>query len=298
MRADVPGAWTVMDILKWTAGYFKSKGIERGRLDAELLLADTLGLDRVGLYLHFDRPLEERELDAFRARVSRRGKREPLQYILGQTEFWSLPFRVAPGVLIPRPETELLVEESLKRIAGPVHILDAGTGSGILAVTLAREMPESRVDAIDLSREAVALAAENAARNGVSERIRIDICDFQRLAGGPYDLIVSNPPYIAEGDLPTLMPEVGQFEPKLALDGGRDGLDSCRELIRQSPEKLCPGGWLLLEIGVGQADSVRELMEEAGLREVFVRDDYAGIPRVVGGRKMEDDHGEFLHPKG
>jgi release factor glutamine methyltransferase len=279
--------WTVLKVLQWTAGYLEEKGIEGGRLDAELLLADALGLDRVGLYLNYDRPLAAGELTLFRDRVGRRARREPVQYILGRVEFWSLPFVVNPAVLIPRPDTEILVEEALKRAPAAAAILDVGTGSGAIAVALAHELTGATVEGVDLSPAALAVAAENARRNGVAGRTTFSEADLARLPAGPFDLILSNPPYIAEGDLGGLMPEVRDFEPRLALAGGADGLDSYRLLAGQAAATLRPGGWMLLEVGIGQAPAVMELLAEAGLREVFSRDDYAGIPRVVGGRSRD-----------
>lgn len=277
--------WTVLRTLDWTAGYFRQKGIEGGRLDAELLLADLLGLDRVGLYLNFDRPLQAAELAAFRQRVERRARREPVRYILGQAEFWSLSFQVTPEVLIPRPDTEVLVEEALRRGREARTVLDVGTGSGAVAVVLARELPQARVEGVDVSAGALAVAAENARRNGVAQQLRLSREDLRRLSGGPYDLVVANPPYIPEGELARLMPEVRDFEPHLALCGGEDGLDAYRALAGQAGDLLASGGWLLVEVGIGQAEQVRDLFTEAGLTELYIRPDYAGVPRVVGGRK-------------
>ncbi|GAB6083077.1 peptide chain release factor N(5)-glutamine methyltransferase [Desulfuromonas carbonis] len=279
-------SWTVLKILKWTSGYLAERGIDNGRLDAELLLADLLQLDRVGLYLNFDRPLNAAELTDFRQRVGRRARREPLQYILGRAEFWSLPFRVGPAVLVPRPDTEVLVEEALARATPAARILDVGTGSGAIAVALAHELPAARVAAVDISKEALLLAAENARVNGVAERVTFTPGDLHALADGEFDLVVANPPYIAATDLAGLMPEVRDFEPQLALDGGSDGLDAYRALARQASKLLVPGGWLLVEVGAGQAPAVQELLAAAGLGELFCRADYAGIPRVVGGRHI------------
>jgi len=276
--------WTVLKVLQWTAGYFSDKGIEGGRLDAELLLGDTLTLDRVGLYLNYDRPLSAGELETFRAAVGRRAKREPLQYIRGQAEFWSLPFTVSPAVLIPRSDTEVLVEEALKRIAGPGRILDVGTGSGAIAIALAHERPEVSVEAVDLSAEALTVARGNAARNGVTDRVTMRQGDLRQLRGAGYDLVVSNPPYIPSADLAGLMPEVREFEPSLALDGGADGLAAYRLLAAQAGALLKPGGWLLLEVGIDQAAAVTELLQGAGLVKIFTRVDYAGVARVVGGQ--------------
>ena len=278
-------SWTVLKLLRWTTDYFAGRGIDNPRLDAELLLGETLGLDRVGLYLNFERPLQGEELAAFRDKVRRRAGREPLAYILGETEFWSLPFRVTADVLIPRPDTELLVEESLKRVVGPARVLDVGTGSGALAVALAHERPEWMITAIDLSPAALAIAAENAGKNGVAERLAFVEGDLVRLPDGPFELIVANPPYIPHGELAGLMPEVRDFEPRLALDGGSDGLDAYRALAHQAETRLAPGGWLLVEVGFDQAAVVQELFAGEGLTELFAARDLGGIERVVGGRK-------------
>lgn len=278
-------SWTVLKLLRWTADYFNGRGIDSPRLDAELLLADLLQMDRVGLYLNYERPLKNGELAAFRERVRRRAGREPLAYILGHTEFWSLPLKVSPEVLIPRPDTELLIEEALKRLNGPVRILDVGTGSGALAVALAHERPEWQVTAFDISVAALAVAAENARSNGVAERITFIEGDLATLPDGPFDLIVANPPYIPAADLAGLMPDVRDFEPRLALDGGVDGLDAYRALAGQAARVLANGGWLLVEVGIGQAAAVQELFGQAGLAEVFASRDLAGIERVVGGRR-------------
>ncbi|TLM67348.1 MAG: peptide chain release factor N(5)-glutamine methyltransferase [Deltaproteobacteria bacterium] len=279
-------SWTVLKLLRWTAEYFAGRGVDSPRLDAELLLADLLQLDRVGLYLNFERPLQADELGAFRERVRRRAGREPLAYILARTEFWSLPLKVTPAVLIPRPDTELLVEEALKRPSGPARVLDVGTGSGALAIALAHERPAWRVTAVDLSPAALAVAAENARTNGVAERIDFAEADLAALPGGPYELVVANPPYIPVADLAGLMPEVRDFEPRLALAGGVDGLDAYRALARQAGRLLTPGGWLLVEVGIDQAAAVRELFAAAGLAEIFTARDLAGIERVVGARHL------------
>jgi len=279
-------SWTVLKLLRWTADYFAGRGIDSPRLDAELLLAEALGLDRVGLYLNFERPLQAEELTAYRSKVRRRAGREPLAYILGHTEFWSLPLAVTPDVLIPRPDTELLVEEGLKRRPDDTaRVLDVGTGSGALAIALAHERPQWAVTAIDLSPAALAVAMANARRNEVAERITFIEADLATLPAGPFELIVANPPYIPHGELSTLMPEVRDYEPLLALDGGDDGLVPYRSLARQAGTILAPGGWLLVEVGIDQAAAVQELFAGAGLTEIFTARDLAGIERVVGGRR-------------
>lgn len=281
--------WTVLKILQWTAEYFGGKGIEGGRRDAELLLGETLTLDRVGLYLNFDRPLLAEELAAFRQRVERRARREPLQYILGRCEFWSLPFVVTPAVLIPRPDTEVLVEEALKRLPSGGRVLDVGLGSGAIAVALAHERSDALVAGIDASPEALVVAQQNAAANGLAARVNFRHGDLFHLEGGPYDLIVSNPPYIAAGEMAELMPEVRDFEPQRALVAGTDGLACYRALLPGALAQLAAGGWLLVEVGAGQAAAVRELFAVAGYGEIFTTCDFAGIERVVGGRKCSGE---------
>jgi len=273
--------WTALKILQWTAEYFKDKGIESSRLEAELLLSATLGLDRIGLYVNFERPLDADELAAFRERVRRRAQREPLQYILGETEFWSLMFNVDPAVLVPRADTEVLVEEALARVAGAARVLDVGTGSGAIAIALAHDKPEIQVTALDCSESALEVARGNARRNGVADRVMCLAGDLEALPAGPFEMIVSNPPYIPTKDWQGLMPEVRDHEPRLALDGGGDGLDAYRQLARQACRILVPGGWLLVEVGIDQAKEVSTLFKAAGLKEIGQRDDYAGIPRVV-----------------
>lgn len=277
--------WTVLRILEWTADYFRSQDIESGRLDAELLLAEVLDLDRVGLYLQYDRPLDKSEQVAYRALVKRRAAREPIAYILGKTEFWSLPMMVSAEVLIPRADTEILVEEALKRMDGACRLLDIGIGSGAISIALAHENKQAEVSGIDISPAAVALATANAVANGVAERTNFSVGDLADFSGGPFDLIVSNPPYIPQGDLAGLMPEVRDFEPATALDGGVDGLNAYRAILQQAPDQLNAGGWLLVEIGIGQAAELQQMFTEAGFVDIQIRDDYGGIPRVVTGRK-------------
>ncbi|WP_303721129.1 peptide chain release factor N(5)-glutamine methyltransferase [Malonomonas rubra] len=276
--------WTLLRLLRWTTDYFDGKGISNPRLDAELLLAHVLELDRVGLYLNYERPLNEAELDAIRPLVKRRGQREPLQYLLGQTEFWSLPFEVTPAVLIPRADTEILVEEALNRVDAEVgELLDVGTGSGAIAISLATELADWQVSALDLSVEALEVARRNAERNGVAGQVRFLQADLAQLPQQQYDLIVSNPPYVAQAEWDELMPEVRCFEPRQALLAEDNGLDCYRKLTSQAQNRLKPRGWLLVEIGYRQAEAVQQLFTAAGLQDVFVRDDYAGLPRVVGG---------------
>lgn len=280
----MPQAWTVLKILEWTTGYFREKGIDNPRLDAELLLADLLEIGRLELYLQFDQPLNAGELTAFRRRVARRADREPLQYILGECEFWSLTLKVTSQVLVPRADTEVLVEEALKRLDSTGRVLDVGTGSGAIAIALASEKDQARVEAVDICDEALSIAHENTVRHGLEGRLSLKRENLAALKGRGYELIVSNPPYIPEADFAGLMPEVRDFEPRRALDGGPDGLDCYRALACQAPVLLADRGWLLVEVGYDQAEAVSDLFAAAGLTENFVRDDYAGTPRVVGGR--------------
>lgn len=277
--------WTLLRLLRWATEYFTAKGVDNPRLDAELLLAHVLELDRVGLYLNYDRPLNKDELDLLRPLVKRRGQREPLQYLIGYTEFWSLKFKVSPAVLIPRSDTEILVEEALSRAGDNGCLLDVGTGSGAIAVSLATELTRWRVEALDISPEALDLARDNAESNGVTERMHLFCCDLGQLPEKEYDLIVSNPPYIAEEEWESLMPEVRDHEPRIALLADNRGLDCYQKLLNQASGNLKSSAWLLVEIGYQQADEVRRLFEDAGLVDVYLREDYAGQPRVVGGRK-------------
>jgi len=279
----MPAQWSVLEVVRWTTDYLQEKGVDNPRLDAELLVGSALNKDRVGLYLCYDQPLEQKELETIRALVKRRALREPLQYILEHTEFWSLPFRVSPEVLIPRADTEVLVEEGLKVLEEREGaVLDAGTGSGAVAVAIAHTTG-MQIHAVDISHAALRMAQENAARNGVDHLISFEHADLHTLGRGTYRLVISNPPYVSSAQMGELMPEVARHEPELALHGGEDGLDAYRSLARQAEGLLEPGGWLLAEVGAGQADAVEDLFKAAGLHRCYQRRDYAGIARVVGG---------------
>jgi release factor glutamine methyltransferase len=256
----------------------------RARLDAETLLLQAIGQSRSWLLGHTFDPVTPGVEDTLAPLLLRRLKGEPIQYILGQTEFYGLPFRVADGVLIPRPETEHLVEEALRVAANwPVpRILDIGTGSGAIAIALAHGLPQACVTTVDISPEALAIARENAVGNGVGERIRFLNGDLlQPVAGQEFELIVSNPPYVPLGDFETLAVEVREHEPHTALFAGVDGLDIYRRLIPSAREHLVPGGWLLLEIGYSQQAAVETLLEAAGYAEIRFLPDYQGIARVA-----------------
>lgn len=275
--------WTTLKVLTWTKGYLAEKGVENARLEAEWLLCEALGLDRVGLYLNFDKPLTDAELSTYRAMVARRAKREPLQYILGSQEFNGLEFIVTPDVLIPRHDTEVLVAEAVKRAPACAAILDIGLGSGCIAIALAKALPDAAVCGVEPSSRALAVARENAGRNGVTLEFACGSL-FEPIAGRRFDLIVSNPPYIPTADLAALDPEVRDHEPLAALDGGVDGLAFYRAIVPQAPEHINPGGWLLVEIGIGQGAAVREIFSQGGFAGIFTVSDPGDIERVVGGQ--------------
>jgi release factor glutamine methyltransferase len=280
--------WSIRRVVKWSAEDFAARGIDTARLDAELVVAHALGIDRVKLYMDLDRPLVPAELAKIRELVTRRRKREPVAYILGRRELWGRTFEVSPAVLVPRPETETLIERALAILpadaAGPV--LDLGTGSGCIAITLAAERAALEVDAADLSGEALAIATRNAERLGVAGRVKMLEGDlFAAIpARREYALAVANPPYVAERDRGTLAPDV-LHEPALALFGGEDGLAVVRRIAGGIGGWLAPEGRLLVEIGAGQAAAVRAIVEAAGLEWVEAHRDLAGHERVVEARR-------------
>lgn len=269
-------------------------GVGTPRLDAEVLLAAACELDRTALYTRAREPVSPRCAETFHGFLARRARREALQYIVGRQEFWSLEFTVTPDVLIPRPETEQLVELALDilrpilpvrgvgaRRPVPPRLCDVGTGSGCIAVALATELAGADVWALDVSTSALAVAEANARRHGVAERMRFLRSDlFTSVSGQRFDVVVSNPPYLTANDLADLQPEVA-FEPRAALDGGTDGLDIIRRLLVTAADHLVDGGWLLVEIGAAQAAAVDNLACAAGFGAVSIRSDYAGLPRVL-----------------
>jgi release factor glutamine methyltransferase len=277
--------WSVLDLVRYTTDYLGGKGIRDARLNAELLLADTLGLKRLDLYLQFDRPVRPDELAAFKSRLLRRARREPLQYIAGHADFRELRLRVDGRVLIPRPETELLVGEVLSWAAGRSGLtaLDIGTGSGAIALSLATEGPFRRVLATDLSADALALAQENhrVAAPGAPVEFRAGPL-FAPVADEKFDVIVSNPPYVGEEERGDLEPEVREWEPSLALFGGSGGLEVIADLVRAAPAHLRAGGLLALEIGAAQASRVMAMIgATARFSEPRLVRDLAGHDRIV-----------------
>jgi release factor glutamine methyltransferase len=258
------------------------RGIENARLEAELLLAHVLGIRRLDLYLQFERPMQENELERFRAVVRRRLKREPLQYIVGHTQFRALDLKVDRRALIPRPETEILVGVVLDFVGdAPARIIDIGTGTGAIALSLAKEAPQCSVVATDVSADAAELARENALANGMDLDVRVGDL-WVAAPQGCFDVAVSNPPYIAETERPELQPEVRDFEPGGALFAGDDGLTVLRALITDAPARLNAGGLLALEIGSTQAAAVVALIEAtSSFENIRVVRDLSGRERIV-----------------
>ena len=292
---------TVLELLNWMTDHLKDHRVGNPRLQAELLLAHSLGLSREGLYIHFRDKIPDKGRDRLEELVRRRISGEPLQYILGKQAFWSGDFRVDPRVLIPRPETEILVEQAISILStmpsGRIpSVLEIGTGSGAVAISVAREVKDLLMVATDISREALLLARENAREMGVLRKITFVNGDlfgpFHSREEGPFDLILSNPPYISSPEIEMLPQEIREHEPAVALNGGEDGLDFYREILRQVPSYLRMGGWLLLELGQGQGKRITELFHEKGeFSEPELLKDLSGIERVVKLRKKRESRG-------
>lgn len=287
---------SVQALLESATTFLQNQGIENPRINAEQLLAHVLGLSRAELYLNVTQPLDPERHQGFQKLLHRRTGHEPLQYILGETEFMSLPFKVGPGVLIPRPETEILVEETLKLCREEPHlesraILEIGTGSGCIAVSLASYLKQARVTAIDISQTALKYARQNAELNGVSDKIsyaNLDIiCTLTSIdLPMPFDILVANPPYVSTDDFDNLPLEIKNHEPKEALLAGQDGLRFYDQIARRLHLLLRPGGCVALEVGYSQAPPVAEKLIDAGCAVVEIREDLTGIPRVVIGKNF------------
>lgn len=312
--------WTIGRILKWTEQYFKDKGIESPRLDAEVLLAHVLEKQRIYLYVHFDEPLQPAELAAYREMIKQRVLRVPVAQILGEKEFMGLTFKVTADTLVPRPDTEILVQAAVERLKAmkgeakapedealadgeeassaadrdeaaadvsqePLRIADIGTGSGAICLSVLRYLAGTMADTVDISPAARAVAEENAASLGLADRVTFHTGDLlQPLVGMTFAAILSNPPYIPEADIATLAPEVRLKEPHTALSGGRDGLDFYRRLAKEAPAMLVPGGFMAFEVGIHQAEPVAALAKANPLiARTEILPDYAGIDRVVVG---------------
>ncbi len=283
--------WTILDLLKWTTIYFKEAGIDSPRSTAEILLAHVLGVERIALYMRYDQPVTVGERQRFKTLIRRRQQGEPVAYITGDKEFWGLSLSVTPDVLIPRPETECLVEAALKAIPDPadgrrVRVLELGTGSGAIALALATERPEPLLVASDLSPRALAVADRNARRLHLKQSVRFVCGDLDlpfRPDGGRFDVIVSNPPYIRSGDIGGLQREIREHEPVEALDGGADGLRCIHRIVEHAAGRLlAPGGRLLMEIGFDQRKAVEEMARNTRLFDtVSCLSDYSGLDRVM-----------------
>jgi len=284
--------WTILNLLKWATGYFTSHGIDSPRATAEILLATLLNLKRIDLYLRYDQPLLKNELSEFKSLIKRRVNREPVAYIIGKKEFWSLDLEVNPNVLIPRPDTETLVEAALSCL-GPMdalpnsdrRVLELGTGSGAIVLALASERPAYRYVATDISLKALGIARINTMRHQLASAISFvagNWLDPFSPSSPVFDMILSNPPYIPSEDIAGLQPEVNRFEPLLALDGRSDGLHAIRQIIFSAHLLLKPRGVLLLEMGFNQKKAVIQLIQHCGHYHPFqIIKDYAGHDRVV-----------------
>lgn len=279
--------WSIRRVLAWAADDLKRRGNDGARLDVELLLGRVLGLDRIGLIMQSERPLAAAELARFRELFKRRRAGEPVAYLLGEREFYGISLRVDARVLIPRPDSERLVEVALERTRPRSmrgFALDLCTGSGCIAIAFARQRPTWSVTASDISADAVALARDNAQRTGAVRNLRVVLGSlFAAVAGQRFALITANPPYIATAELAELPVDVRDFEPKLALDGGADGLDLVREIAALAPDHLAPDGVLALEIGADQGPRTVEILQSRGYRDVQLARDLGGRDRVVSG---------------
>lgn len=280
-------SWTTLKVLAWTREYLSGKGVENSRLESEWMLCSATGLDRVGLYMNYDRPLSDSELGVFRSMVSRRAKREPLQHILGSQEFCGFDFEVTSDVLIPRHDTEVLVDQAVILKPDAASVLDIGTGSGCVAVSLASRLPAASITATDISTSALVVANRNFAKYCLNVEV---LCGslFEPVAGRSFDLIVSNPPYIPTLEISSLEPEVRDYDPLGALDGGSDGLVFYKKIIPDALAHLNTGGWLLLEVGSGQANDVMQLFKDTnGYNQFLTANDPGGVERIVAAKRKE-----------
>jgi release factor glutamine methyltransferase len=277
---------TVLESLQLSTDFLDKKGIESSRLNAELLLSEILKCKRLDLYLKFDQPLKENEVDVYREWIARRGKFEPLQYIIGNVEFYGLPFKVTPDVLIPRPETEILVEEVIKFCKGKtaLKILDIGTGSGNIPIALVKNLDNLEVTAIDVSEKVLSIAQENAVANGVEENIHFITADVKNYVSDyEFDIIVSNPPYVSKEEYSTLQNEIRNYEPMVAVTDSNDGLDFYRTIAERAKILLKSNGKIFLEVGKDQSKYVTDILEKNDFINIYFVKDYQQIDRVVVG---------------
>ena len=288
-----PASWTVLQLLEWTTGYLRDHGSESPRLDAEVLLAKAMSCQRIDLYTRYDEPASDEVRETFREMVRQRANGTPVAYLVGEKEFYSRTFFVSEDVLVPRPETEFVLVEMLDRLrqradGRPVRVLDVGTGSGILAICVALEVPTAEVTAVDVSPAALALARKNAQRHGVAERIKWHETDLlDGLTGDArYDFIISNPPYISESEFESLDATVREHEPSVALVGGPTGTEIIARLIPLAADRLSVGGWMVLEVSPQIAATVTTLIQQdEGFGSIACRADLAGLQRVISAQR-------------
>lgn len=276
--------WTISSLLNWTVNYFKSKNIQSARLDAEVLLSHVLRQERIYLYVHFDEPMEQNELNKFREYVKKRAQHVPIAYIIGEREFMGLPFKVTKDTLIPRPDTEILVENVLNNVDKDkeIEIVDIGTGSGAIILSLLVNLPKAQGKTVDISSKAIEVAKENAVNLQVNDRCEFFVGDlFAPLNGSKFDVIVSNPPYIPKKDIATLEDDVKEYEPVSALTDGGDGLSYYRRLLSEGKAYIKENGFIALEIGIYQSNDVKQIAMDNGWKNIKIIKDYAGIDRVV-----------------
>ena len=284
--------WTVLRLLNWTTDFFEDRGIENPRLNAELLLGKVLDLERIMLYAEFERDITDEERQQYRQLVKKRASRVPLQHLLGETEFYGRTFQVDSSVMVPRDDTELLIDVCLDRIDGSGEgwrCADVCSGSGIIAVTLAAEREDLEVSAVDSEQDALSVGRTNAEKHNVSDRITLlEGSLAEPLEDEAFDLLAANPPYVPSNQIDELEPEVSEYEPRVALDGGGDGLNVIRELVPEAVRVLRSGGWMVLEMGEDQAEAVQDIVQE---QNIFVPDqtelvtDTGGHRRVIAARK-------------
>jgi len=292
---EKPGTWRPLDLVRVTTGFFERHGVDAPRLCAERLLAHVLGCQRIDLYTRFERPVPVEALDRFRGLVRRRASREPIQHLVGETEFWSLPLRCDGRAFVPRPETELLVDATLEMAQGRENsvIADVGTGTGCLAIAVAVEVKDARVVASDVAADALELAAENLEAHELAARVTLLQGDLaapflDRGMAGAFDVVLCNPPYVPEPEIVRLQPEVRDYDPRIALAGGADGLEVIRRLLEEIPPLLQPDGCLIFELGEGQAGAAREMMARSGWKVMRTIVDGIGVERVIVGQRVGD----------
>jgi release factor glutamine methyltransferase len=280
--------WTIQTLLDWTKDYFKRNGIESARIDAEVLLSRLLNKKRIDLYVHFEEPIQPEDLKRFKSWVMRRVKHEPVQYILGETEFWSLSFALEPGVLIPRPETECLIEAALAiyqaRKEETLSICDIGCGSGVMSIVLAKEFPAAHIVSVDISQKALDVTQKNAETHGVSDRITLIKSDlFSAIPSNQtFDVVISNPPYIKEGDWSDLEAKITEFEPKQAIVAGPEGTEVHVRILEAVHSFLKPKGTLIMEIAPGQRETLNDyLTNQSYLSDSVIKEDYEKRERVA-----------------